>query len=681
MVRPMATSGWENCDDSEGQSLPTKGTASTRRESGVVGCERRKEAERRPNETRDALPSTCGSSETSQSRVRLSSLKASSVSALRISASPTPPAAASGGALPAAGTRRVTYSARAAGGMAVMPILTSHATAQCERGGSIALSYQLRLSSTKCGVSCTSCDLLPAEMAARSASAAAMASVDGARPASAARPVRARKRPSSSWKGSCQRMPEPRLALFAKSSGSRPPSGQLSSDLSGWRSQSTSSSTSTPPPHSRNTRAQSRSCLVAESSSVAAARGTRSAVGRLLSRPTTPVGGGGGASAISRCSSRNLSRKDLTAAGGASTVPPSARARSSLATSCASTGAPRSKPKKKAARRSRAESGERSTEPAKWRSEAGTSSVTSRSPSARMSVRSGAITVVLPAPMSSWWQSERGGDCDTARTKVRRSRTCSPRSIIPEQNSSRSMRGSSVGGPPAASTSPAPALSAWQWRRWLRTTARDFAASASRSSASATAAAPLLLSPPPATSAERCAQSAASAASPSLASTASQPARHRLTCEVRLERSISSASEEASHAARASPTRRPSSAAPVVARSSRRSSGSVSVGVPPPRRNSAAAAGAREASPRSSRAGSGASASLSLLASASICGAAAATAAVSSLSCCARAARRATIAFSALAASPLPPPRAMAAMASSESARRRGSSAASFCSS
>eukprot|EP00965_Chrysotila_dentata_P126244 4172392-Pleurochrysis_carterae.AAC.2 len=86
MESPMTTSGCENCEESLGQSLPMKGTASSLRESGACGAAARSAGWSRPNATRDTFVSTCGRIAWSQSRQRLSSLNCSSERARRIAA-------------------------------------------------------------------------------------------------------------------------------------------------------------------------------------------------------------------------------------------------------------------------------------------------------------------------------------------------------------------------------------------------------------------------------------------------------------------------------------------------------------------------------------------------------------------------------------------------------------------
>ena len=64
----------------------------------------------------------------------------------------------------------------------------------------------------------------------------------------------------------------------------------------------------------------------------------------------------------------------------------------------------------------------RSTPRLKARRGAGTICMRSCAPSARSSARSGEITVVLPSPMSIWWQSER--PARAPGTSLRSSCTC-----------------------------------------------------------------------------------------------------------------------------------------------------------------------------------------------------------------------------------------------------------------
>ena len=241
IVRPMTISGCENSFVWLGMSLPTNGTASSRRD---VGTRAPPFASSRvltslalssPYATRLILARTCGSSATSQSLARLIILSDSSSASFSITSAAS--------AAPADRVRyaRMWWSAtpRAA------PCARSQSSAHSARSGVSSREYHARSRSTTCGCDCTPLLAVAAVthwLIFRKISAA---SFEPWASSAADRRSFTLKMASRMKKGSFHRKPSP-ARDFEKSSGTRRPRGQWSSERKGWRMRSTSSRTRVP---------------------------------------------------------------------------------------------------------------------------------------------------------------------------------------------------------------------------------------------------------------------------------------------------------------------------------------------------------------------------------------------------------------------------------------------------
>mmetsp|Transcript_2086 Transcript_2086/g.6840 ORF Transcript_2086/g.6840 Transcript_2086/m.6840 type:complete len:298 (+) Transcript_2086:2735-3628(+) len=222
----------------------------------------------------------------------------------------------------------------------------------------------------------------------------------------------------------------------AKSSACLSPSGQLSSDLSGCSTTSTSSMMPTPLFQSWSSATARAACCCSDALSIRSSvtlRGLRRITRRIFS--PIELRFFGYCPVSSRCSSSSsLSKKAFTAAGVDSSTARSVTAARTLSSSSIVTEARRSKRNVHTGLCSGgAEKAERSVACEKRSSGVGTICVTSIEPSPMRRASIGAMTVVLPCPMMSWWQSERPAAC--ASRNLRSSETCASRRSMPCVNS------------------------------------------------------------------------------------------------------------------------------------------------------------------------------------------------------------------------------------------------------
>mmetsp|Transcript_39049 Transcript_39049/g.96749 ORF Transcript_39049/g.96749 Transcript_39049/m.96749 type:complete len:336 (-) Transcript_39049:166-1173(-) len=324
------------------------------------------------------------------------------------------------------------------------PCARSHSSAHSASSGSSSVRYQARSSSTRCGVDCTPRDATAADTVAATRVRMPAASLDPCASSAAGRRNPTKKMASRRKKGSFQRRPSPER-LLEKSRGTRRPSGQCSSDLSGCRIRSTSSNTRVPPVLNSFTisAATAPSLRSATSSSPPSppASATRSLRLRASDAPSnsrvrklSPAIAAAPSSCAtkdwsSRCAhSRNLRHRLLSAVGVVTTMARAARALRRASSGAGVSGVKRSK---------RRVSTERRTTPAKaarrqlrlnsssaW----GTTCTTSMLCVASMKPSSGHTTVVLPSPMSICAHS--APPPSAAAVKSRTSPTCRSRRMM-----------------------------------------------------------------------------------------------------------------------------------------------------------------------------------------------------------------------------------------------------------
>mmetsp|Transcript_16751 Transcript_16751/g.41240 ORF Transcript_16751/g.41240 Transcript_16751/m.41240 type:complete len:218 (-) Transcript_16751:877-1530(-) len=217
----MTTSGWLNSFVCEGMSLPTNGTASKRRLVGTLAPPLASSksptslALSKPYDTRLILDMTWGTRVVSQSRARLIILSASSSASFSMMPAASP--------APGARTRyaRMWWSAmpRAA------PCALSHSSAHSASNGMRSLRYQMRSSSTRCGVACSALEATAAFTAVAMRARIVAASLEPCASSAAERRRPTLKTASMIKNGSFQRKPSPEREV-EKSSGTRRPSGQ-----------------------------------------------------------------------------------------------------------------------------------------------------------------------------------------------------------------------------------------------------------------------------------------------------------------------------------------------------------------------------------------------------------------------------------------------------------------------
>mmetsp|Transcript_10580 Transcript_10580/g.35134 ORF Transcript_10580/g.35134 Transcript_10580/m.35134 type:complete len:509 (-) Transcript_10580:2022-3548(-) len=260
---------------------------------------------------------------------------------------------------------------------------------------------------------------------------------------------------SCTTSSACSRCQGSSQRVGAKSSEWRSPSGQFSSDLSGCSTTSTSSMTPMPALQMPSSSTARAACAWSDGLSSMPSLSMRG-VSRMRRRTRSPsvlrfLGYWPVSSRWSNSSS--LSMKALTAAGVESTTARSLTAACILASSSGVTEARRSNVKDHTGLCSGGgANAPRSTASEKRRRGDGTIWVMSCVPSPRSSASTGAMTVVLPSPMSIWWHMERPAAAPAASLEMRD--TCGGRSTMPPANSKTRTRGSSTA--PAPPITPAP---------------------------------------------------------------------------------------------------------------------------------------------------------------------------------------------------------------------------------
>ena len=238
-----------------------------------------------------------------------------------------------------------------------------------------------------------------------------------------------------------------RSPCAVKSSGSFGPIGQLSSDLSGCRIRSTSSSMSEPDSNNSRIDTHTRACRVSSPTSNPRSDDAFDISFRLrranIPRGTALSSVDRVVSASRMCTiSTNLMANDLIDVGVAITTAPESRAFTSLASMFSSTSDDRENSNVYTGLRISDENFSRITDRENGSSAPGTTCVTSARFDVSISASNGATTVVFPAPIIIWWHSE--SPIPTLPINVSTSSTCAFRSRSDDENSKIRNRGSYV---------------------------------------------------------------------------------------------------------------------------------------------------------------------------------------------------------------------------------------------